>query len=525
MKKFDEALQEEKMEMEKLRKKNRSSAGVKQKKSVEYIPSLISEIADEIQPGLNNIYQKSGALMTVQKVKEIKSWRKIPSGLNPETIIIRPINLKDLQARINLDIKFFKTNENNRRKSCSCPQDLANQILGVPEKWKFPVLSGISCCPCLTGDGSILKEKGYDKKSGLYAAFDPDQFPPIPENPSKEKAQEELEKIRSLLSEFTFKTPLDEAVYLAALFTITCRKAVPHAPMFAFTSPLPGTGKSTLADLISILSAGRAADPLSYSQDEETLKKQLFALFLTDPAIVLLDNIEEPVKSSSLCIILTQENWQERILGESKTVSISPTAIVICTGNNLEITGDLVRRSLYCRLDADLENPEERDFSQDIYACAKQKRGSIITSILTIQQAYKLANFPKSKNIKRMANFEEWSQWTRGPLFWLGLPDPLESQKQLKDMDSTRNAKEEAFAKLYSCLAGKKFTSREICQACENNQELREAFEKCLPAQNSMNPRIIGKWLLKNCDGIIAGYQLCKEQKYNNVIYWTITAR
>ena len=40
-----------------------------------------------------------------------------------------------------------------------------------------------------------------------------------------------------------------------------------------------------------------------------------------------------------------------RLLGFSKDVHVEPQVVALCTGNNLTLIGDIVRRTLVCRLD------------------------------------------------------------------------------------------------------------------------------------------------------------------------------
>ena len=49
-----------------------------------------------------------------------------------------------------------------------------------------------------------------------------------------------------------------------------------------------------------------------------------------------------------------------RVLGQSRHVEVPVNATIFATGNNLQIAGDLTRRTLLCTLDARCERPELR---------------------------------------------------------------------------------------------------------------------------------------------------------------------
>jgi len=63
---------------------------------------------------------------------------------------------------------------------------------------------------------------------------------------------------------------------------------------------------------------------------------------------------------------MTERTWQNRILGESRNVSVATNALIMATGNNLAFAGDMTRRAIMCRMDAGIENPERRSFDVDL---------------------------------------------------------------------------------------------------------------------------------------------------------------
>lgn len=72
----------------------------------------------------------------------------------------------------------------------------------------------------------------------------------------------------------------------------------------------------------------------------------------------MLDNIERPLKGELLCQVATQTEIRLRPLSTSCMVTVSTSAFICCTGNNLSVVGDLKRRVCLIRLDAGVERPE-----------------------------------------------------------------------------------------------------------------------------------------------------------------------
>ena len=88
------------------------------------------------------------------------------------------------------------------------------------------------------------------------------------------------------------------------------------------------------------------------------------------------------------------------------------------------IRGDLTRRTLRCRIDAKVEQPENRVFSNDPVEEARKARPALVVAALTILRAYHVAGRPQKPN--PLGSFEAWSDLVRGALMWLGAADRVE---------------------------------------------------------------------------------------------------
>lgn len=133
------------------------------------------------------------------------------------------------------------------------PIQLVRTVLARERKWTFPRISGIITTPSLRADGSLLAAPGYDPRSELYLWLDL-QLPPIPHSPTREQAVEALTTLKALFAEFSFKRPtLDLAVALSGLLTALLRGSLPTAPIYLIRADTPGTGKSYLVDVVSMI--------------------------------------------------------------------------------------------------------------------------------------------------------------------------------------------------------------------------------------------------------------------------------
>jgi len=153
---------------------------------------------------------------------------------------------------------------------------------------------------------------------------------------------------------------------------------------------------------------------------------------------LLIDNVDNVMKSATLCTILTQPEWSDRMLGSNKKAIVQTNTLILSSGNNMGIAKDLVRRALICTLDAGMEKPEERTFAgKPLLDTVLEQRPQLVAAALTIILAYLHAGSP-DQNVVSYGNFEQWQEWCRFPLTWLGRKDPYATKAKLEARDTTR---------------------------------------------------------------------------------------
>jgi putative DNA primase/helicase len=208
-------------------------------------------------------------------------------------------------------------------------------------------------------------------------------------------------------------------------------------PMHATSAPAPGSGKSYLIDLASVMISGHRCATSTWSRNEEENEKRLGGTLLQGYPLLSLDNINAPLNSPFLCTVIERTWLEVRILGTSQKPRLSPQLTLFATGNNMAVTGDLVRRTLLARLDAQCEQPWTRRFARNPLAALLADRGRYIAAALTVVRAYLAAGAP-SQNLVPFASFESWSDTVRSALVWLGEADPVTSVTAQHEQDPDR---------------------------------------------------------------------------------------
>lgn len=315
-----------------------------------------------------------------------------------------------------------------------CPERIARTYLARVGQWRVRRLLGVVEAPTLRPDGSVIETPGYDQQTCLW--FDPGgvTFPKIPSDPTREDALKALALLLQVIKDFPFVAESDRSAALAAILTALVRHSLRTAPLHAFRAPKMGSGKSLLADIVALIATGRVCSVMSQGKDEDEDKKRLLAILIEGVSVACVDNIERSFGSAALCTILTQEVWRDRILGTTATATVPTTVTWLATGNNITFVGDIVTRVVPCDLDANVENPEERRFQVNLHEYIPANRGALVTAGLTILRAFRVAGSP-DQGLSVFGRFEEWSDWVRSALVWLGCADPNVGRARLYSQD------------------------------------------------------------------------------------------
>jgi putative DNA primase/helicase len=394
------------------------------------------------------------------------------------------------------------------------PRAVASTILSRRGEWGFAGLAGVITTPTLRPDGTILDTVGYDEETQLLLMSSP-PMPAIPDRPSKADAAEALTLLDGLLENFPFVDDASRSVALAALITPIVRGAMQAAPAVVARAPGPGTGKSYLIDLCSVLSTGEMAPVISPGRNEEEMEKRLGAVLQDGRVIIAIDNVNGPLGGDVLCQVIERPIVSVRVLGASKMPKIPNRACVFATGNNILIVGDMVRRIILCSLDAQMERPELRTFSTKPHEMILNDRGKYIAAALTIARAYVVAGFPDER--PPLASFEEWSRFVRSPLVWLGRADPIVTMEKARGEDPVTSSLLGIFAAISDAGGTTARTSGALKSLAEEtntfgqrtNQALYDAiFEVAESRRGDIDPRRLGKFLGQYDGRIVGGYRL-----------------
>ena len=421
-----------------------------------------------------------------------------------------------------------------RLMSCDPPDKISLMIANGQGQWRLPQISGVTSCPTLRPDGSLLYAPGYDQATGIFNFWTLGDLG-IPSRPSRSDAEEGLSDLQHLISEVPFVSDVDRAVILSGLISPVVRGAMSVCPLHAITSPSPGSGKSFLVDLCAMVATGRRCPVQHASLDEVETEKRIVAAVLGGYSIVSLDNANHEIKSDLLCQALERPLIQLRALGSSAISEVENRACFYATGNGFCVSGDLVRRTLLCRIDPKMERPETRRFDLNPLTTVERDRKRYVRSALIIVRAF--LDSGETLDLVPIGSFEDWTRTVRSALVWLGVPDPADAIQTSRENDSALLALCSILTFLVDVFGGAPFSVADVInvnssagldepdkQASKYRAEFREIILSVAGVRGKMNGRRLSTWFDRNTGRFVGGARIERDEpdKHTKARRWKV---
>jgi len=479
-------------------------------RQVEFVLATVAQYDD-------NIFVRGPSLVHV--VEE----PVIASGELPPVRRIRVVPQATLGEKISR-LVIFETSSGRRLRP---PREIV-EALHARGEWRYlRPLVGLASAPFLRPDGTVCARAGHDFESGILLHPAGGPFPVIPESPTREQAEEALTFLKfDLLGEFECASDEDRAVLLAAYLTPPVRFAMDVCPAFGFDAAAAGSGKTTAERGVAVVADGGLGPVLAIPRDDDAeLDKILGAVLARGDRVVPFDNISFALRSDSLCAALTSAEFNFRILGHSETARVPNQAIILLTGNNLALVGDLAQRVLMCRLDPRCEHPDRRQFKvPDFIAHVRALRPKIIAAALTIVRAYLAAGEPTPAGFTPWARFPAFDRLVRRPLVWLDGCDPVATTMRAWRADPDRQELQQLLDAIREAGFAEPFVVADLIERAGalGGAQLRGAMQAVAADGDRLNARRLGKYLAKQAGRIVDDLQLVRHSTKRGVVRWRV---
>ena len=255
-----------------------------------------------------------------------------------------------------------------------------------------PRVTAVVDVPVVSADGRLVSVPGIHE-SGLY-------YRPARGLEDITEADLEIDTVDSvrdardllmdeLLGDFDFKNDASKVNALGLVLLPFVRPLIGDnpTPLHVVDARQAGSGKSTVAQACLIPGAGLvgfASEP----RDDDELRKLITSSLLSGRSAIVFDNINSRMASGTLASALTSRKWQDRILGQSKEVSLPVRCIWVTTGNNWDAAGELVDRICPIQLEPRGEVARKRGPDSfrhpDLHGWALDSRRELVVACLTL---------------------------------------------------------------------------------------------------------------------------------------------
>ena len=380
----------------------------------------------------------------------------------------------------------------------------------------------------------LLANPGYDPKMEMLASFDPSNFDVQDCELTLDELTHHWGRIWAPFSGFELATREDKTVLVGAIFSAVLRQVLPTCPAFAFDAPMQGSGKTLLAETISVIGTAKKPSAVAPSRGDydDEFRKRLMAIFLNGTKVCNFDNIVGNFDSPSLAGALTSETYEDRILGKSKTGRILNKTLFLFTGNNMQFVGDMSRRVLKARLCPKNDRVSERVFEFDPTERALEMRCEIISSVISVVNHWKHSGMVRVPG--SMTSFGDWDRLVRQPIAYLGESLPETGLGDLLaisvDQQSHSGDKEALIALLKSLAAvlgiDTRFRASKALQAMHDQSSkigqslLADAVYAFISREKLQSSQHLGNLLKQFIDRNVEGLVLRARLQSGSNIYW-----
>lgn len=343
-------------------------------------------------------------------------------------------NMGEAALRNTLDqVAHWYRSDSNGNEKYAYPTRECVQGLLADASPPVPYITRVVQAPVFGIDGSVLTVPGFHEKAETWYHKTCD-VPEVPEDPAAQdidKAKSLL--INNLLGEFPFCDDASRAYALSIALQPFVRIFIKGpTPLHIIDAKSgPGTGKSLLADVLTGIATGRGASIIAEGRDEDEWRKRITSKLIGAPIYLLIDNIQKMINSSALAAAITATNWEDRLLGYNKIVTLPVECCWLGTGNSVKTSTEIARRIVKIKLDAKVFQPWLRsEFKiKDLRSWAADNRGDLIWAALVICQAWIKRGMPEGKEVLGM--FESWAKVMGGLLDVAGVPGFLTNLQEI----------------------------------------------------------------------------------------------
>jgi hypothetical protein len=237
--------------------------------------------------------------------------------------------------------------------------------------------------------------------------------------------------------EVPFAADDHRAGFVSLLLTLISRPLLGDAPapMFIVNANTAGAGKTRLAQSSVMVSHGSVPPISTLPVREEEVAKRVLADAVAGTDFIIFDNVRSTLGGAAIESAITSGEITGRILGATEVRRCSLRMTWIATGNNCEVTPDMVARCIEIYLDSQCAEPRESTFriseAEWWASYLPSQRANIISNLLGILQAHTMAGAPPLT--RAMGSFGTWANRIAAAVYFASGCNPVDTQHRLRE--------------------------------------------------------------------------------------------
>lgn len=211
-----------------------------------------------------------------------------------------------------------------------------------------------------------------------------------------------------LLVDFPFSDEASRQNFIGLMLAAILRPAISgNVPFHLVASSLERTGKTKLIEeVLGGTLLGRPMAALQLSGSEEEIGKRIMGLLLAATPIAHLDNLSNQLESPSLASLITASSYRGRLLGGNAMPELPNRLLLVGSGNNVQMSGELAKRTVPIELRPLTDEPESRTgfHHPDLRDYVRENRRRVLECLLGMIRRWEEQGRPASPQV--MGGFE-----------------------------------------------------------------------------------------------------------------------
>lgn len=331
----------------------------------------------------------------------------------PAQAAITAAEYTDAALEIERFVRFERRTKKGESYAVRIPEPHGKAYLTWSES-KLPRVSALVTLPLVLPGRELVAGHGLDAQRQVIFRI-PDALHAVMPTPADVDLDYAVDCLDFLINEWLVDvttTPAGKAVIIAMTAQTIQRHLLAERPAYAIDAGQRGGGKTTTVVMAHVAATGVRPAAAAWADDENERRKALLAAFMTGVPMIPFDNISRgtSIRCPHIERALTSAEMVDRVLGSTRTETVSTTPTIVFTGNGITAVGDMASRTLRVSLEVDRPDPENRVVEHpDPIGWTLDHRGAILNAI------YSILLVPGTRP-KASTRFKHWYRLVGAPI-------------------------------------------------------------------------------------------------------------